>query len=169
MEMSKKTKIITVLLTRRHDRISNIIYWISGRGYTHASISIDNEQEIFYSFNFKGLCIEHFSQKDTYKRKSKSVCYHLEVSEATYNEIHFKISEFIDQRVKYKYSRIGLILCILRIPHKIKNRYFCSQFVAELLSISDEIHIKRRTSLYLPNQFVDELEGQKCLCNISYG
>lgn len=169
MKFEEKTKIITVLLTRKYDHLSNLIYWISGRGYTHASIALDTNHDFFYSFNFKGFCIENFSKRKHLRRKNMSVCYHLNISEAAYNDISLKISEFIDQSTKYRYSRLGVLLCLLHIPHKIKNNYFCSQFVAELLSLSDEIQLKKGTSLYLPNQFVKELEEQQFLCNKIYG
>jgi hypothetical protein len=169
LEKYKREETITVLLTRRYDNISNLIYWISGCGYTHASIALDNKYKLFYSFNFNGFCIEDFSQKKLSREKNDSLCYHIKVSEATYNKIYLKISDFIEQKMKYKYSKIGLVLCVLGIPHKIKNHYFCSQFVAELLSITNEIKLKKRTSLYLPNQLVEELENQLCPYKKVYG
>lgn len=47
-------KVITVLLTRYYSTFSNFIYFVSGKGYTHASIALDDKNEYFYSFNFRG-------------------------------------------------------------------------------------------------------------------
>lgn len=35
-------RVITVLLTRYRSIFANFIYWISGRGYTHASLGLDD-------------------------------------------------------------------------------------------------------------------------------
>lgn len=58
--MRKENKrVITVLLTRYRSIFANFIYWISGRGYTHASLGLDENDGCYYSFNFKGFKIEH--------------------------------------------------------------------------------------------------------------
>lgn len=56
-----------------------------------------------------------------------------------------------------------MILCLLRVPHKFKNRYFCSQFVTEVLSQAGAIELKKKESLYLPGQLVD---GFECLFGV---
>ena len=47
-------KVITVLFSRYHTFMANFLHIVSGRGYTHASLSLDEEDEYFYSFNSKG-------------------------------------------------------------------------------------------------------------------
>ena len=69
--MSEK-KMVYVLLTKDCSWFSKIFYWVSGRGYTHAAISVDQSKNNFYSFNFKGFSEEHpFRRK---KEGRKSVC-----------------------------------------------------------------------------------------------
>ena len=63
------------------------------------------------------------------------------------------------RRADYRYSYIGVALCLLRLPFHWKNRYFCSQFVAELLSASGAVPLRKAPSLYLPNHFPAELDG----------
>ena len=159
-------KKIFVVLTRTHSIFSNFLYWISGRGYTHASISIDENRECFYSFNFKGFCEEHpLAGK---KKQRKSACYQFEVSEQDYIKIENYLTEFIHKKEDYKYSRRGLALCILKIPCKIQNEYFCSQFVAEILNLTEGFKLRKKTSLYLPNHLVRELAFHPALCGIVY-
>ncbi len=163
---NKKT--VAVLLTRQHSIFSNFIYMISGRGYTHASIALDSTYDCFYSFNFKGFCIERPRRRKHTQRQRKSICYQFDVSEAAYENVKKLILEFADNQNEYQYSRLGIFLCMLRIPHRFRKQYFCSQFVAEMLSASGAVRLKRHTSLYLPNQFVKELECQPCLCRVLY-
>lgn len=163
--VNEKKKVF-VLLTRGHTRFSNFLYWISGRGYTHASISIDETGECFYSFNFSGFCEEHpFSGK---KRKRESVCYQFEISKQEYCKIEEWLTEFIRKKGEYRYSRLGVALCIMKIPNKRKKAYFCSQFVAELLNLMESFKLRKRPSLYLPNQFVRELACHPALCRTVY-
>lgn len=84
---------ITVLLTRYYSTFSNFLYWVSGRGYTHASLA----------------------------------------------------------------------LCLLHIPSKVKNGYFCSQFVLEMLELSGSVSLKKEASLYLPNQLPGVLGELGCV------
>ena len=60
MEAKKK---VTVLLTRYYSTFSNFVYWISGRGYTHVSIALNDENDCYYSFNFKGFRREYPGRK----------------------------------------------------------------------------------------------------------
>lgn len=165
--MRKENKrVITVLLTRYRSIFANFIYWISGRGYTHASLGLDEDDGCYYSFNFKGFKIEHPGKwKKIY---GNSISYKLEVPQEEYDVIRITILEMEHHREQYRYSRLSLLLCLLHIPCKIKNRYFCSQFVAEMLQLSKSIRLEKRASLYLPNDLPCELKRQYCLKEIIY-
>jgi Orthopoxvirus protein of unknown function (DUF830). len=159
-------KIITVLLTRYYSTFSDFIYWMSGKGYTHASLSLDVTNENFYSFNFNGFCIEH--PKKHKRRSGKSVCYRLEITPECYEKIKDRIEKIESEKDSWYYSKIGIFLCLLRIPHKRKKHYFCSQFVADMINLSENITLKKNSSLYLPNHLNFELENQSCLKEIVY-
>lgn len=140
---------VSVLLTKQEDLLSKIIYYITGRGYTHASIGIDDTDETFYSFNIKG-----FRREQPKKHKdliTKSLCFKLNVSQEEYQKVVDLIYEFQEKRDAWKYSTLGVILCLLRIPHKRKWHYFCSQFVAEILEKANITELCKHTSLCLPN------------------
>lgn len=159
-------RIITVLLTRYYSAFSSFIYYNSGRGYTHASISLDDENEYFYSFNLKGFRKEY--PKKHKQRSGRSISYKLEVSKEDFARIKLRIEEMEREKENLYYSKIGVFLCLLHIPYKRKNHYFCSQFVAEMLQLSDGVLMKKHTSLYLPNQLPLELASLKCLREIVY-
>lgn len=69
-----------------------------------------------------------------------------------YTAIQEESEQFLIKREQYTYSRLGAILCLLHIPHKIKNSYFCSQFVVEVLSKAGAVELKKKESLYLPGK-----------------
>lgn len=166
MEGNEK-KIITVLFTRYYSTFANFIYWISGKGYTHASIALDEQNEYYYSFNYKGFRRE-YPKKHT-RRSGKSIGIKLEVSQESFDRMKKKIEEMEGKRDKLHYSRFGVLLCLLHIPCKIQNRYFCSQFVAETLELSEAVLLSKDAALYLPNQLLHELCRQNCpkeiICN----
>lgn len=149
-------KTIAIVLTKYPDTFSNLLYLMNGGGYTHVSLSLDDAAETMYSFNFKGFCIESV-EKHRRHGVAKSLCYCLQVSDAVYEKLSEYVQEFIDNREDYRYTRMGVILCFLRIPFKWKDHYFCSQFVAEALSRTGAIKLRMRPSLYLPNHLSREL------------
>lgn len=149
----KSMKTITILLTKYSDLFGKFICCISKNRYSHASISIDETEEIFYSFNAKGFVIEKPK-----KRMPGSVCIRMQVPDETYESIKKEIDRFLETREQYAYSCLGVVLCLLHIPHKFENRYFCSQFVAEVLSRAGAIQLKKKETLYLPGQLLDGIE-----------
>lgn len=159
-------RIITVLFTRYSDRISNLIYYITGRGYTHASLSLDEREDCYYSFNFKGFRMEH-PQKHK-NRCGNSIAYRLEVTNQEYEEIKNRIDDMVKEKDRFGYSCFGAFMSIIGIPFKKENRYFCSQFVAELLQQTKSICLNKKASLYMPNDLSLALRNQSCLRNIIY-
>lgn len=160
---------VSVLLTKYSDLFSDFIYWISGRGYTHASLSLDEDDEnCFYSFNYRGFCEEMPKRRRPKSLQAESICYRLQVSEEVYRQLQERIEDIKMRKRQYRYSRLGVLLCLLHIPHKLRNQYFCSQFVAEILSDTGVITLKKDASLYLPNHFVKEIMYQQGLVQTVY-
>ena len=148
-------KTIFILLTKYSDWRSNLLYYFTGFGYTHASIGLDDE-DCYYSFNYRGFAIETM-EKHREKGVKKSLRFRIQVSEETYKNLKQRIFEFKDNQSLYQYDRKAVALAFLRIPYQRKNRYFCSQFVAELLVQSKALKLRRNTNVYLPNQLLSEL------------
>ena len=160
-------KTITIVLTKYSDMLSNFIYLMSGGGYTHVSISLHENGDTMYSFNYKGFCIETL---DKHRRRgvTKSMSYQLKVTDHAYCGLVNLIQEFIDHQNEFSYTRLGAILCFLRIPFEWKGHYFCSQFVAEILSKTGAVKLKMPSALYLPNHLKKELSNSVQLCSVQY-
>ena len=73
-------KKIIILLTKYEGIIGRFVSDIYCKnGYSHASISIDEKEELFYSFNYKGFVIEKPKKYFPEKRRKGSACIRLNV------------------------------------------------------------------------------------------
>ena len=154
---SENKKNISILLTEYSDRFSKLTQLFTASKYTHASIGIEEHNDRFYSFLTKGFRTEKPGIFAKFTNSGKSCAlYNLEVTEDVYDKVKAQLDEFKNNSKQYRYSFFGTILCFLRIPHKFKHRYFCSQFVAEILSSSGAIELNKRPSLYQPKDFAKE-------------
>jgi inositol transport system substrate-binding protein len=155
-----ETKTVSILLTVYSDPVSRIIQRITASQYSHAAIGMENNR--FFTFGFKkGTKIGFRTEKPwlfaKIKQKTEAcVLYKLEVTEETYGKIEKRLQDFNTNRGEYTYSFLGALLCFLKIPHNFKKQYFCSRFVAELLSESGALELKKSPSLYQPADFTKE-------------
>lgn len=160
-------KTVSVVLTKYTDRLSNFLYMFCGFGYTHASISLDDESGKMYSFNYRGFCIET-AKKHRRRGVERSAGFTLRISDEAYERLKEEIEHFIANKPDYKYTKFGVLMCFLKIPFKRKNHYFCSQFVAEMLNKSGAVKLKKSPSLYLPNTIWSELGQTEQLERVQY-
>lgn len=147
---------IFVLLTKYSDWVSTLVYHISGRGYTHSSIALEEDAGTYYSFNYRGFAIET-AEKHRRRGVRNSLRIQLQVSDEAYARIRARLDAMLARRSQYRYTRLGVFCCLLRLPFHWRAHYFCSQFVAELLEASGAAALRRPPCLYLPNQFAREL------------
>lgn len=157
-------KSIYILLTRSSTCISKIINLTTSDKYTHASISFDKSLEPMYSFARKfvnlplpaGLRIEPL-HTGFFKKHSHIPCalYELRVTDEVYDAAKKEVEMMMEEASKYYFSVIGLILCRLNIPYRRKYRYFCSEFVSEILSRSRALPLPKAPSLMRPNDYTE--------------
>ncbi|MGN0386078.1 MAG: hypothetical protein ACI4EX_09360 [Lachnospiraceae bacterium] len=116
---------------------------------------------IFYSFAVKGFIVENITRYDRPDRKPfPCILYELAVSENVYQDLKSILKKFMKRKSSLHYTRLGAMLGILHIPHKWRNHYFCSQFVAEVLRCSKAACLKKDSTLYLPGDFKN-LQGMR--------
>ena len=72
-------KYLCVLLTKYPDRFARVLARLSGRGYTHASIGLEDGNR-FYSFSFRGFTEE---TPDKLRRRGVTAgrCYRIPVAD----------------------------------------------------------------------------------------
>ena len=164
----KKEYFISTLFTRGIGFSSNLIYYTTGRQYTHAAIGLGTDRETFYSFNFKGFKTEHPSHRRLRKGKKNSLYYLFRVSEEEYRQLEEMIAACQREKEKYKYNLAGTIFCVLHIylPFKRRYDYFCSEFVSEQLRQMKSFRLKKSSRMYLPNHLAKILSRQPNLCQV---
>ena len=150
----QKKRKLYILLTRFPDNGSKAIQALTGFYYTHASIGLEEDMNTFYSFVVKGFIVEEISR---YLRPDRAPfpcqLYELEVSEKVYNSVKKILSSYIERKKHLRYTKLGLVFCLLRIPYKKDHHYFCSQFVADVLKQAKANRLKKNSALYLPKDF----------------
>lgn len=147
---------ISVLFVNYEDFWSKVVYYILGRGYSHAAIGVDEAEETYYSFNFKGFRRE--KPRKHVDIVSKSICYKLSVTKEEYDKIVEMIEEFQKKRFEWRYNLIGLLLSRIHISHRRHKYYFCSEFVVEMLEKAKVANFKKSAAHYLPNRLEREIQ-----------
>lgn len=147
------TRKIYVLLTRLPDSVSHTLAVIKSSYYTHASIGLEEDLNTFYTFAYKGFRIEKVSVYVERNHNFPCVLYEIDVPEKVYEETKKKLFEFVENKHEYSYSFVGVILGLIYVPHKFKKRYFCSQFVSEILKDCKIVELHKSTSTFFPGDF----------------
>ena len=136
-----KNKKVYLVLTQTYSGIARTIKLITRKKYSHSSLSLDKNCNIMYSFGrkyryfpFYGVFSKEDLRKGLFKNKNARIAiYEIDVTEDQYNGIVDKI-----KRIKERnrgYNIIGLLLAYFRIK-LYRNKYYCSEFVYEVLSSS---------------------------------
>lgn len=161
-------KKIYIVLTQTYTTIARIIKSITKDKYSHASISLDIKCNNMYSFGrkyiyfpFYGIFLKEDLRKGLFIRNKNAlvVIYEIKVTKKQYNKI--KEIELNNKG----YNIIGLLLAHFRVKLH-RRKYYCSEFVYEVLSNKEiEIYNKENTlfkpeELITNNRFVKIFEGK---------
>lgn len=159
--LQHRKKYISVLLTKYSDTTSRMLQIMTRGKYTHASLGITDDE--FFSFVTRGFHIERpFLIAHKVKKDVPCALYRLRVPDKVYEELSWKLHQLSGCGQLYKYSRFGLFLCLLHIPHFMERHYFCSRFVAEILQNCEALKLRKSPSLYLPDDFARERQLKLC-------
>lgn len=158
MEKEQKvepSRFIYILLLRYPDNFSKIFRFFSRCYYNHVSIGISDTGGTFYSYVTKGFRIELPKQHPTFKRQEVPCrLYRVEISDEVYAVTKEVLANHQKQAHNFKYNNLGLLLCFARIVYPRKQRYFCSQFVCEILEQIRAVPLAKHSALYLPDDFM---------------
>lgn len=143
-------KQVSLLFSRYSDPMGRVVSHITRKGFSHVSISLEDDPAVFYSFNTKGFAIEKPLKHDPRTRLPGSALVQLRIPSASYAALEKEVEFFLRNRSRFSYSHLGVLLGVLRLPLKRAGRYYCSQFVAELLGRAGAMELDKDASLYLP-------------------
>lgn len=167
MNDSSGTREIVIRLTNDRSFLSFLTYLTGLGGPTHAAIGLDVADEYVYSFNTRGFKREYLVPRK--KRKIRAISYRLQVSDKSYELLKERILSMYEDRSSYSYSGIGVALCLMHIPFRFRfeKKYFCSQFVAELLTESGCFNIAKRPELCFPKRIEKEIKNSPCITDVA--
>lgn len=162
-------RFIYIVVSKTDTALGKLIQKKLGVSYNHCSVSLDESLENIFSFGRKEL---HNMFRAGFVRESKSEGFfaahkysyiavlRIPVTEEQWWQVKKCLAQFKQQKNQYKYSVLGLAYCYLGIPVKRKNKYFYSQFAAELLQRSGIQLFDKDESLVRPHDFLGLESGQ---------
>ncbi len=156
-----KNKKVYLVLTQTYSGIARTIKAITKKKYSHASLSLDKDCNKMYSFGrkykyfpFYGVFKKEDLNKGLFKNKNAKIAiYEIDVKEDQYNGIVNKI-QVIKERNR-GYNIIGLLFAYFRIK-LYRNKYFCSEFVYEVLSSSKVKVYDKKKIRFQPEELVEK-------------
>lgn len=164
----ENVRYVSVLFTRGTGIVAALIYWLTGRQYTHVSLGLGIQTECFYSFRFKGFCAEHPSHRKLRHGKKDSLCYQFRVTVQDYDRLETTIRQYQQEKEQRRYNLAGTFFCTLHIymPLKNKDHYFCSEFVSEQLQKMEGFRLRKSARMYLPTSLAKALSQQSNLYRV---
>lgn len=162
---------VYILLIRTNTCFSRLIHRVTGAEFTHASLSLEPGSGVLYSFARRHTHLPlpaGFTQERVNRGLMGSnpqipcALYRIEISPEIRRRIEEQLDEMRTRQKQLKYSLLGAILCWLHRPQWRKDRYFCSQFVAQLLAETGAIQLQKPASLYHPCDFLQQPEAELC-------
>ena len=168
--MKNKYKVY-ILLTRSTTYFSRLIHFTTGDKYTHVSIGLDGIEGTFYSFsrrNIKyplpaGFVGEKVNIKSGRKERIQFRLLEIRVTKDVHDKLQDKLNQLYRDKLSYNYNIIGVLTCYFGHPLDRKAHYFCSQFVAKLLTTYNIIQLEKEEGLVRPIDFCD-LKNAKLIC-----
>lgn len=134
---------VYVVLFYSGTALGKLIKAAAGPHFSHAAISFTENLTEMYSFGRKsGLNVEAFVvdsiENEAYQRPdTQYAIYMVPATAEQYDRMKERIQWFIKNAAKFKYNFSGLFKNYFGISDNPKYRYFCSQFVADILNVAD--------------------------------
>ncbi|MGF2054235.1 hypothetical protein [Vagococcus fluvialis] len=123
--------------------LSKAIQCYTKEAYNHVSLALDKELINTYSFGRKKMSnplIGGFVKEDFWDPfffTSECAIYSLDVSPEEYEKITSLLNYFEKNKALYKYNFIGLLALSLEYNLEREHAYFCSEFIATILTESN--------------------------------
>ena len=157
-------KKIYIVQTHSSTRVSKIIKVFTKSEFTHVSISLNKKLTKMYSFGRRvvknpfnsGFVVEKLTG-EFYKKYSNTHCrvFEIDITYFQYMSLKNILKKYEKDPMKYGYDIIGLLTRIFRVSVNRKNKYVCSQFIAQLLEDSDIYSFNKNNLKVKPSDFND--------------
>ena len=173
METGVSENYVYIVISQTGTILSRLLKILTHREYNHASLSLNENLDVMYSFGrknpynpFFGGFVKESANFGTFKRFSntKAVVLKLSASDEEYQLLNCLLCKMISNPKNYKYNYLGLCLAGLRICFKSKNRYYCSEFVRDILIESKISGAENFEKIVHPMSFLALPESREIFC-----
>lgn len=151
--------------------INKVVHIITGYKYNHFSISLDESLEELYSFQVRNMNTalvggflkekEGFYLHGKENLELKEFVYEIPVSDSEYERIYEFIKE-VERDKEYIFNYISALFMFSFGGIKGYKAFHCTEFVAEVLSLLDDIKLPRKSYLMRPKDLHSILVKYKC-------
>lgn len=133
---------VFVVVTQTGTILSQILRVVTGDAYNHASISVDDSLQTLYSFGRRhpynpiwGGFVQESPGSGTFGRfaDTKARVLRVPVTEEQYAQIKQHLEYMYQDRQRYHYNYLGLLMAFFHRPYRRENCYYCSEFVRDVL------------------------------------
>jgi hypothetical protein len=158
----EQTKYIYIMLSNTFSWTTRAIGLYTKAPYNHVSLALDEHLHEMYSFGRRypewalpGGFVQEKQREGTFPRFKDTICaiYRLEVSDSQYMAIRSIIAEFQKEQGSYNFNLIGFAGLAAGLPIERRYAYFCSQFVATVLSRAGVKLVDKPPGLVKPSDF----------------
>lgn len=153
---------VYILLTYTDTTLAKLIKLKTHQPYSHASISLDTKLDNMYSFGrknegdrfkFINEDIREGVLKDVSDKASYSL-YMVLITDEEYIRLQNTLDDFKSKGDKLKFNFSGLVSLAFGKGRESEDRFFCSEFIAELLRHANPNIYNKSSSLYTPTDLV---------------
>lgn len=155
-EMKKN---IYIMLSNTGTLFSKAIGVYTRKEMNHTSIAFDEELFEMYSFGrknknnpFNGGFVKEEATNGLFKHATCAI-YKCQVTTQEFNRMQNKIRQMERQKELYKYNLIGLFGVAMQLKLEREHAFFCSQFVATILSECESTKLHVPPCLVQPHHF----------------
>ncbi len=133
---------VYIVVTQSGSILSKVLKLVTRAPYNHVSLSLETDLNTMYSFGrlnpknpvLGGLVMES-PHSGTFARfhKTKAMVLRKSVSEKQFKALERHLEALYKRREQYKYDIIGLVLAGLKVKYTRKNRFYCSEWVKQMM------------------------------------
>lgn len=147
--------------------LSKAIKCYTKETYNHVSIALDKELNQTYSFGRKKITnplIGGFVQEDFWDPfflTSECAIYSLKITQEQYQSMIKEIDYFEVNKQLFQYNFLGLLALSLKLNFEREHAFFCSEFIATLLSKSKVTNFQKKHHFVTPKDILELRELEK--------
>ncbi|MBO5926145.1 MAG: hypothetical protein J6Q38_01115 [Clostridia bacterium] len=160
---------IYIVLSQTGSFVSKGLKVFTKDKYNHVSISLDSGLDEMCSFGryyayfpFWGGFVKESTKSGSLKRfkNTESLIIKISANEEKINGVRLKINQMFASKRKYRYDMIGVLLAKFGKNKKRKFRYYCSEFVKEILIENDILKREDCPEIMKPMDFLNVSGGE---------